>query len=286
MNHTGILYIVATPIGHLGDMTSRAIDTLQKVDEIAAEDTRHSKPLLEHFGIKTRLMAYHDHNETVQASRLIELLKQGKDIALISDAGTPLISDPGYKVVAKAHQEGIRVVPIPGSSAVISALSAAGLPSDSFYFAGFLPAKVVAREKALQALSRLSATLIFYESPHRIIESLESMFTILGPRQAVMARELTKTFETIKKMDIGELLSWVKSDANQQKGEFVILIEGSSEKEVFDISPEAEKILQILLEELPVNQAAKLAAKITGIKKNTLYEAALGFRDKMFNQVN
>jgi 16S rRNA (cytidine1402-2'-O)-methyltransferase len=274
---TGVLYVVATPIGNLEDWTPRAIATLKAVKLVAAEDTRHSGRLLQHFDINTRLLALHDHNEAFRADALLERLQAGEDIALISDAGTPLISDPGYRLVAAVQAAGVRVVPIPGACAAIAALSAAGLASDRFAFEGFLPAKAAARCERLRDLAAESRTLIFYEAPHRILECLQDMVSTLGPlRQAVLARELTKTFETIRRLPLAEMLAWVASDENQQRGEIVLLLERAPESEGEDWS-EADRVLGILAG-LPVKQAATLAAEITGLKKNSLYERALGLR--------
>lgn len=276
VSDAGTLYVVATPIGNLEDMTPRAVRVLSEADLIAAEDTRHSGRLLRHFGIGARAEAIHEHNERSQVPRLVEILKGGKSIAFITDAGTPLVSDPGFHLVRAARQAGIRVVPVPGACAAIAALSAAGLPSDRFVFEGFPPAKSAARRAVFEKLREESRTLIFYESPHRILESLKDMSEVFGPgREAVLARELTKQFETLRAGGLGELLDWVGRDADQQLGEFVILIHGlpRAEREVIDEA--AGRVLEILLEELPVSQAAALAAKITGLKKNMLYEYAL-----------
>jgi 16S rRNA (cytidine1402-2'-O)-methyltransferase len=276
VSDTGTLYVVATPIGNLEDMTPRALRTLSEADLIAAEDTRHSGRLLRHFGIGTKTEAIHEHNERSQVPRLVEILKDGKSIAFITDAGTPLVSDPGFHLVRAARQAGIRVVPVPGACAAIAALSAAGLPSDRFVFEGFPPAKSAARRAVFEKLREESRTLIFYESPHRILESLKDMSEVFGPgREAVLARELTKQFETLHAGGLQELLEWVGHDADQQLGEFVILIHGvpCAEREVVDEA--AERVLRILLEELPVSQAAALAARITGLKKNKLYDFAL-----------
>ena len=276
VNDTGILYIVATPIGHLDDMTVRAVEVLKTVDMIAAEDTRHSRYLLDHFGIDNRVVAYHEHNETDSANGLIQELLSGKSIALISDAGTPLISDPGYVIVSKAHAAGLRVVPIPGASALITALSASGLPSDRFYFEGFLPAKSGARSAVLESLKNISCTLIFYESPHRIMECLTDMQSVFGAeREAVLARELTKTYETIKKDSLSGLVTFLTTDTVQQKGEFVLLVSGKQVDKNAEITEEAKKILAILSSELPLTQAAKIAAKMTGLKKSILYDFML-----------
>lgn len=280
MAQCGTLYVVATPIGNLGDMTARAIAVLQQVDLIAAEDTRHSGPLLQHFGITTACIACHDHNERQIAAGLVERIQSGESVALISDAGTPLISDPGYLLVRTAREAGVPVVPVPGASAMIAALSVSGLPSDRFSFEGFLPAKSSARRQRLQALADEGGTLIFYESTHRIEESLADMAEVFGPeRYVVIAREITKRFETVYGDTLAKLIAWVEADSNQCKGEFVVLVHGAEEPETREIDAEAERVLKLLLEELPVKQAAALAAKITGAKKNALYQFALGLAE-------
>lgn len=273
----GELFIVATPIGNLGDMVPRALEILQNAHRIAAEDTRHSSKLLQHFQINTPLMAYHDHSDDTTVASLIKRLLDGEKIALISDAGTPLISDPGYRLVNQARAQGIKVTPIPGPCAVIAALCASGLASDRFAFEGFLPAKSAARQTALKALQQDERTLIFYESPHRIEESLQDMVQVIGgDRPLVLARELTKTFETFLTGSISEVLAQVTADANQRKGEIVLLLQGYKKSlAIADIEPEALRILEVLLTELPVKQAASLTAKITGEKKNKLYQWAL-----------
>ena len=279
MPNTGTLYVVATPIGNLEDMTPRAIRILSEVDLIAAEDTRHSGKLLKHFGIEAKTEALHEHNERSQVPRLIDILQAGKSIAFITDAGTPLVSDPGFHLVRSARQAGLTVIPVPGACAAIAALSAAGLPSDRFVFEGFPPAKSAARRAVFEKLREEARTLIFYESPHRILESLKEMTEIFGPgREAVLARELTKQFETVRSGTLTELSEWVNRDPHQQLGEFVILIHGVPRAEREAVDEEAERILRILLEELPVSQAAALAAKITGLKKNRLYEYALNLK--------
>ncbi|PVZ16110.1 MULTISPECIES: 16S rRNA (cytidine(1402)-2'-O)-methyltransferase [unclassified Pseudomonas] len=273
----GTLYIVATPIGNLDDITARALRVLKDVALIAAEDTRHSLRLLQHFGIQTPLAACHDHNERDEGGRFLARLAAGDDVALVSDAGTPLISDPGYHLVRQARQAGIKVVPVPGACAVIAALSAAGLPSDRFIFEGFLPAKAVGRRARLDALAREPRTLIFYEAPHRILESLADMAQAFGAdRPAVLARELTKAFETLKGLPLAELHAFVEADSNQQRGECVVLVQGYTAPEGEEaVSAEALRVLDLLLEEMPLKRAAALAAGITGVRKNALYQAGV-----------
>lgn len=271
------IYIVATPIGNLTDITQRAIDILQSVDKIAAEDTRHSKQLLNHLGINKSLVALHEHNEREQAIALLTEVQQGASIALISDAGTPLISDPGYHLVAAAHSMGIKVVPIPGPSAVICALSASGLPTARFSFEGFLPAKEQARLNTLHQLAAEQRTMVFYEAPHRILETLIAMQAVFGvERKICMARELTKQFETIRTGCIADLVEFVANDANQQRGEIVLMVAGVEiTTDKFVLTAEAQNVLEILLSELSVKQATSLAAKITGVQKKILYAWAL-----------
>ncbi len=273
---SGTLYVVATPIGNLDDMVPRAVQTLQTVAVIAAEDTRHSARLLAHFDIKTPAVAYHDHSDEYRTEQLIARLLAGEDVALISDAGTPLVSDPGYRLVRTARQQGIRIVPIPGACAMIAALSAAGLPSDRFAFEGFLPAKQVARTHQLESVAADTRTLIFYEAPHRILETLQDMLNVFGvDREVVIAREISKTFETIKGEKLAAMVEWVAADTNQQRGEIVLLVHGASKPEDAEMSPEQARIMKVLLEDLPVKQAAAIGAKITGLKKNFLYDWAL-----------
>lgn len=303
------LYIVATPIGNLTDMTPHAIDVLKQVAIIACEDTRTSGKLLSHFGIDTKgsktdevkssethhatssveddetttkqkghnkLWAYHEHNSAIQTPKIIEMIEQGHSVALISDAGTPLVSDPGYQLVQAAHEAGVTVSPIVGASAAIGALSVAGLPSDRFSFIGFLPAKTHGRQKQLNDLIARTETLIFYEAPHRIVASLEDMATVFGADRAVtFCRELTKTFETVHKSTLGELVEFVKADDNQQRGEIVVVVAGVGvAKDTDDISTH-DKLLKRLLEDLSVKKAAALASDITGVKKNALYQRLL-----------
>lgn len=275
-SQSGILYIVATPIGNLQDITQRALDTLAKADLIAAEDTRHSGLLLSHYGIKKPFFALHDHNEQQRANVLIEKLQQGQHIALISDAGTPLISDPGFHLVRDCHQEGIQVVPIPGACAAITALCCAGIASDRFCFEGFLPAKSKARCDKLTALENEPRTLIFYESTHRVLESLDDMQHIFGDeRYIVMAREITKTWETIQGAPIAELLEWLKQDSHRIKGEIVLIVEGKPAQKSDEISPQAVRLLQLLANELPLKKAASIVAETFGYKKNALYQYGL-----------
>lgn len=273
----GTLYVVATPIGNLEDISARALRVLREVALIAAEDTRHSSRLLAHFGIQTPLAACHEHNERNEGGRFIERLQAGDDVALISDAGTPLISDPGYHLVRQARAAGVVVVPVPGACALIAALSAAGLPSDRFIFEGFLPAKAAARRTRLEALKEEPRTLIFYEAPHRILESLGDFEDVFGgERMAVLGRELTKTFETLKGLPLAALRAWVEADSNQQRGECVLLVEGwQAPQGESAVSAEALRVLNLLLAEMPLKRAAAVAADITGVRKNLLYQAAL-----------
>lgn len=277
----GALYVVATPIGNLADMSPRAIAVLQGVTRIAAEDTRHSRPLLRHFGIQTPLFALHEHNERTITDQLIRLLASGDSLALISDAGTPMISDPGFHLVRAARAAGMRVIPIPGPCAAVCALSAAGLPSDRFVFEGFLPSKSGARQQRLERLVDESRTLIFYESSHRIVAALADMVLILGKtRHAVIARELTKQFETIRGGGLGVLSEWVSNDPDQQRGEFVVLVQGAEMATRAD-DLEEERVLGILLESLSVSQAVALAAQITGGKRNRLYALAQTLKSRL-----
>jgi len=273
----GTLYVVATPIGNLDDISARALKVLADVALIAAEDTRHSVRLLQHFGIETPLAACHEHNERDEGGRFITKLLAGEDVALVSDAGTPLISDPGYHLVRQARAAGVQVVPVPGACALIAALSAAGLPSDRFIFEGFLPAKAAARRARLEQVKEEPRTLIFYEAPHRILECLEDMEAVFGgERPALLGRELTKTFETLKGLPLAELRAFVAGDSNQQRGECVVLVGGWTAPQGEEaISTEAQRVLDLLLAELPLKKAAALAAQITGVRKNLLYQVAL-----------
>lgn len=273
------LYIVATPIGNLDDITLRAIETLKTVDLIAAEDTRHSGLLLQHLGIKAKLFALHDHNEQEKSQLLIEKLKSGQSIALISDAGTPLINDPGFHLVKACRENQIKVIPIPGACAAITALSVAGLPSDKFSYEGFLPAKSKARQDCLSKLIDETRTMIFYESTHRLLDTLNDMQTIFGSdKQIVLAKELTKTWETIVSYRVNELVTWLKEDPNRQKGEFVLIVEGHTKNDS-DIDPNALNTLKLLLKELPLKKAAAITAEIYGLKKNLLYQLGLSMEN-------
>ncbi|WP_233965748.1 16S rRNA (cytidine(1402)-2'-O)-methyltransferase [Pectobacterium polaris] len=269
------LYIVPTPIGNLGDITQRALAVLASVDLIAAEDTRHTGLLLQHFAINARLFALHDHNEQQKADVLLAKLQAGQSIALVSDAGTPLINDPGYHLVRRCREAGVRVVPLPGACAAIAALSASGLPSDRFCYEGFLPAKTKGRKDKLRELGEETRTLIFYESTHRLLDSLQDISEVLGAeRYVVLAREITKTWESIHGAPVGELLAWVKEDENRRKGEMVLIVEGHQVDESA-LSAEALRTLALLRAELPLKKAAALAAEIHGVKKNALYRYGL-----------
>jgi 16S rRNA (cytidine1402-2'-O)-methyltransferase len=272
------LYVVATPIGNVGDMTLRALNVLSLVDAVACEDTRNTAHLLARYGLAKELIAAHEHNEREVAQRLIERLHAGQRIALVSDAGTPAISDPGARIVDAVRAAGLRVLPLPGASAVIAALSAGGLINDRFHFAGFLPSKAGQREAALRELKDIPATLVFYEAPHRIGETVAALGSVFEPhRQIVFARELTKLFEEMHRCPLAEAPAWLAADAHRQKGEFVILLEGAAAPAEDDA--EARRVLAILLAECPVKQAASLAAQITGRKKNALYEMALRMKE-------
>ena len=269
------LFVVATPIGHLDDMSYRAIDVLKSVSLIAAEDTRTSAQLMKHFNISTPLTACHEHNESNKIDILIQKLLNGEDMALISDAGTPLISDPGFKLVRAAQANGIRVIPVPGACAAIAALSAVGLPSDRFSFQGFLASKQSQRLQQLEKLKDETQTLIFYEAPHRILDSVKDMAAVFGADRPVgFAREITKTFETIKKMALGELVEFIAADHHQQKGEIVLVVGGASEEKDME-QEKLDQLLQRLLQDLSVKAASQLAADLTGIKKKIAYQRAL-----------
>ncbi|MBL1292432.1 MAG: 16S rRNA (cytidine(1402)-2'-O)-methyltransferase [Thiotrichales bacterium] len=271
------LYVVATPIGNLDDISARALQVLNDVDVIACEDTRHSARLLQHFGIRTKMIACHDHNERNASAGIVALLKGGKAVALVSDAGTPLISDPGYIVLREVHNAGLKVSPVPGVSALVAALSVAGLATDRFVFEGFLPAKAAARQARLRRVVDEQRTLVFYESSHRILASLGDFCEILGAdRDVTMAREITKKFETIHSTNLAALRAFVEGDPQQQKGEFVLVVSGA--KVVAD-RIDSDHVLALLLAELPLKQAAALTSKITGANKNALYQTALAMKE-------
>ena len=277
----GVLYVVATPIGNLADLGQRALQVLAEVDLIAAEDTRRTRQLLTHYGIRTRLAASHEHNESERAPRLIERLEAGEDLALVSDAGTPLISDPGYPLVRAARARGLRVVPIPGPNAAICALSAAGLPSDRFLFLGFPPRGAARRRGWMAAVASEPGTLILYEAANRAADTLGELGEVLGEgRRAVVARELTKRFETFLDGTLASLEERIASDPEQQLGELVILVEGAGERDGQGQEAEEERVLRILAAELPLKQAAALAARITGGHKNRLYQLGLRWRQQ------
>lgn len=272
------LYIVATPIGNLGDMTGRAVEVLRAVDLIAAEDTRHSQRLLQHFAIDNRLMAYHDHSDERAQHRIEDILAAGGSVALISDAGTPLISDPGYRLVRDLQAQGYPVRPVPGPSAAIAALSVCGLPTDHFRFEGFLSAKAGARANQLEQLQAESATLVFYEAPHRIADTLAAMSAAFGPeREAVLAREITKTFETVRRAPLQALVAFVREDSNQQKGEIVLIVAGKPRGEA-ELDAPTSKLLRRLAQELPAKKAAAVVADCTGLRKKDLYNYLLSVK--------
>jgi 16S rRNA (cytidine1402-2'-O)-methyltransferase len=272
------LYIVATPIGNLGDISQRAIDVLTQVDVIACEDTRHTGKLLSAFSIKNKTLSLHDHNERQRQEQVATMLKEGKSVALVSDAGTPLISDPGFHLVRHCRSLGLKVSPIPGACAAISALSVAGLPTDRFSFEGFLPSKSGARQATLQALANEPRTMVFYDAPRRAIDTVQDIVTTLGgDRYLVIARELTKTFETIHSDTAENFLAWLKQDANQLKGEMVLIIEGYKALEN-EISAEVINTLKLLLAEMKPKKACAITAEIYGVKKNALYDIALSLK--------
>jgi 16S rRNA (cytidine1402-2'-O)-methyltransferase len=275
----GQLFIVATPIGNLADISQRAIACLNLVDLIIAEDTRHSQKLLGHLLIKKPIVSFHAHNEHTKANGILSLLEQGKKIALISDAGTPLISDPGYTLVKGAREKGITTTPIPGPCALITALSASGLACDSFLFLGFLPAKQGLRQKALDEISAVNHTLVFYESSHRIVDSLADMAKAFGEdRIIVLAKELTKTFETFIQGTAPQIIAWLEQEVARQKGEFVLIVNGAKKQKTNNA--QLDNTLKLLLEELPVKKAAKLASKILNCSKNDAYQRALTLKNQ------
>ncbi|MDP5009094.1 MAG: 16S rRNA (cytidine(1402)-2'-O)-methyltransferase [Glaciimonas sp.] len=271
---TATLYVLATPIGNVCDISLRALHVLSMVDAVACEDTRNTAHLLNRYGLSKPLLAAHQHNENEVAEKIVARLQAGERIALVSDAGTPAVSDPGARIVDAVLKAGLRALPLPGASAAITALSVSGLLNDQFYFVGFLPSKARQRETVLTGLAQMNATLVMYEAPHRITETVDALLQVLGPaRQIVLARELTKLFETVHRCALAEAPAWLAADTMRQKGEFVILIEAAPMPE--DDATEGDRVLQILLAELSVKQAATLAAQITGQKKNALYERAL-----------
>lgn len=274
------LYVVATPIGNLADITLRALEVLRAADTIAAEDTRNTRHLLQHHGVTDgKLLALHQHNERAAAERIIGLLQQGQRVVLVTDAGTPAVSDPGAVLVEAVQRAGFRVIPIPGASAAIAALSASGLAAPHFLFYGFLPNKSAARRAALQALAQQTCTLVFYEAPHRIVECTTDLLAVFGPeREIVFARELTKLFEHIHRCKLGEAPSWLDRDPNNQRGEFVVLVSGAAEQTGLDAA--TEHTLAVLLAALPLKQAVQLAAQITDASKNALYQRALEIKQQ------
>ena len=270
------LYVVATPIGNLEDLSARALRVLEEVDWIAAEDTRHTGQLLRHFGIVGSLLSLHEHNERARLEQIAGLLREGKTVALVSDAGTPLISDPGFPLVRALRRQGLKVIPVPGPSSILAALSVAGLPTDRFVFEGFLPAKSVARRERLQTLAREERTLIFLEASHRVAETLADLAVVFGgDRPAVVARELTKRFEEVQGDTLDGLAAWLADDPMRSKGEFVLLTQGAPPASEVD-TPEIRRLLTVLLAELPTSRAVTAAAKLTGLRKKPLYDLALG----------
>jgi len=271
----GKLYIVATPIGNLSDISIRAVDILKNVDLVLAEDTRHSKKLFSHYEIDTPLKAFHEHNEKDKTEKVINEINAGQSIAMISDAGTPLISDPGYHLVSKAKKAGLNVVPVPGPSALIAAISSSGVASSSFTFFGFLPSKPVARLKFLQSKANLDETIVFYESPKRILSTLKDMLEVFGKsREVCLAKEITKSFETILTDKLPILIEYLESDSAHQKGEFVVLVSPADKIDRVEADSQLDKLLPILCAEMGASKAAKLAAKITGIDKKHCYKRA------------
>ena len=278
------LYVVATPIGNLGDVTERALHTLEFVDVVAAEDTRNTQSLLAHFGIKTRMIAVHDHNERHAADGVVKLIREGKSVALVTDAGTPAVSDPGARVVAAVHAAHLKVVPVPGASAVVAAVSASGEGESGFVFHGFLPPKTGDRKRALTALLNCAYPIVFYESPHRIVESMSDIAEVFGDaRQIVVCRELTKKFETIQRLALADAVAWLVADTNQQRGEFVLVLSKPNQDGALEAKEAQtamlERTLRILLKDLPVKQAVALAVQLSGEKKNAVYDMALKIRD-------
>ncbi|GAA3716151.1 16S rRNA (cytidine(1402)-2'-O)-methyltransferase [Oceanisphaera sediminis] len=276
MSQAAALYIVPTPIGNLNDISQRALDTLQQVDLIACEDTRHTAKLLSHYQISTSTWALHDHNEQYKSEQLVTRLLNGQSVALVSDAGTPLISDPGYHLVNSCRDAGVQVIALPGPCAAVTALSAAGLPTDRFAFEGFLPAKEKARLDKMESLKDEPRTLVFYESPRRLLDSVAALVAVLGDeRRIVVARELTKTFETIHSLPAAEMLVWLQQDSNRSRGEIVLMVAGYRPASDDELSAEVLRTLALLRGELPLKKAAALTAEIHGVKKNALYKHGL-----------
>ena len=281
-DNQGTLYIVATPIGNLEDLSPRAVKVLSDVAVIAAEDTRHSGRLLQHLGISKPLIALHDHNERGRVKSIVSQLMAGADVALISDAGTPLISDPGYVLVRDVRAEGLRVSPIPGPCALVAALSAAGLPTDRFLFVGFLPAKRTGRRTALEELRKEVATLVFYESPHRILATVADIADVMGAqREVVLGREITKTFETFYSGGAADVHAALTEDPHGSRGEFVIVVRGAEKTEsgLMAGAVDVDQLLNLLMAELPLKKAAKMASELTRLGKNELYQRALGLKE-------
>ena len=279
----GVLYIVATPIGNLADISQRALDVLQSVDLIAAEDTRHSQKLLSHYGINQRMMALHEHNERERANEIVTMVQNGSKIALISDAGTPLISDPGYHLTCQAHEAGIKIVSIPGPSALTAALSVSGLPTDRFVFEGFLSSKTTTRDKQLIAMKAETRTMVFYEAPHRLLETIEAMCRNFGEeRRITLVREITKTYETIKQKTCEEMQNWIKQNPEQQKGECVLVVEGAGKPDQNPVRVEVDvdDLLGSLLSVMSLKDSAQTVAELTGLGKNDLYQRALILKKK------
>ena len=278
---SGALYVVATPIGNLEDISARALRVLREVNCIAAEDTRHTGQLLRHFGIETPLLSLHEHNEHARLEPMVARLRGGDAIALVSDAGTPLISDPGFPLVRELRRQGLKVIPVPGPSSLLAALSVAGLPTDRFVFEGFLPAKSAARRERLQALAAEERTLVFLEASHRIAETLADLAAVFGAeRPAVVARELTKRFEEVHGAPLSELVVWLEADPHRQKGEFVLVVQGAPAASEAD-TPEIRRLLTALLSELPVSRAVVVAVKLTGLRKKPLYDLALTLGERL-----
>ncbi|MCW8106989.1 16S rRNA (cytidine(1402)-2'-O)-methyltransferase [Alteromonas ponticola] len=279
MSSSATLYIVPTPIGNLQDITQRALDTLRNVDWIAAEDTRHTHKLLQHFSINGRTLSLHEHNEDKRAAMLCQRLIDGESVALVSDAGTPLISDPGFVLVRKCREEGVKIIALPGPCAAVTALSASGLPTDKFVFEGFLPVKMLAREQVLETLQTRTITSVFYEAPRRVVDTVEAVAKVLGEdRQLVLAKEISKTFETYVSGNPQTILEYLHRDPAHQKGEFVLMIAGCASTTT-EVPPEALQLLTILQTELPLKKAAAIVAQHYGLKKNRLYQIGLELND-------